>query len=203
MEEIMPPTSTYYKYRSLENWQYVIDIFLNKRLYAAPFTSLNDPMEGENYYVGPEARGIVGTAIAARREQWNICSLTPKVDNTLMWAYYANGHKGVAIGVKLDQLEEGDISDSVSYDSQVYVQPNEAMRSYDEVATTILFRKQLEWAHEEEYRVLTRRQYIGVEIVEVHLGPRIDDSHRQLLEKLVKLAVPSAKIQKVSRDKLK
>ena len=35
-----------YKYRSLDNWKFVLDIFLNKRLYAASFYDMNDPMEG-------------------------------------------------------------------------------------------------------------------------------------------------------------
>ncbi len=35
-----------YKFKSLANFEYVADIIINKRLYAADFTELNDPMEG-------------------------------------------------------------------------------------------------------------------------------------------------------------
>jgi hypothetical protein len=202
----MPSTHTYYKYykyRSLENWQYLLDIFLNKRLYAAPFASLNDAMEGESYYVMGQARGDVRSAIAARRQQWNICSLTPHVRNWLMWGYYANGGRGIAIGVELGRLKRGDIRRSVDYDSQVYLMPDEAKRSLDEVATTILFRKQFEWQHEDEFRVLTRGQYIAVKIVEVHLGLRIADADRKLLVELVKLTAPTARVLRVSRSALK
>ena len=35
-----------YKYKSLDNLMWILDIILNKRLYAAKYTELNDPMEG-------------------------------------------------------------------------------------------------------------------------------------------------------------
>jgi hypothetical protein len=169
----------YYKYRSLENWHFLLDIFLNQRLYAAR------------------------SAVAARREQWNICSLTPHARSSLMWAYYANGHRGIAIGVELGRVKRGDIRRKVDYDSHVYVRPEEARRSLDDVATTILFRKQLLWGHEDEFRVLTRRQAVAVKIVEVHLGAMIADADRERVVALVRLAVPSARILRVSRGELK
>ena len=199
----MNPNNRYYKYRSLANWQFLLDIFLNKRLYAAQFASLNDPMEGQSYYVKGRIRGDVRATIAAQRQQWNICSLTPNLKSSLMWAYYADGHKGIAIGVELGRLKPGDIRRPVEYDSHVYVQPDEAERSLDEIATTILFRKQLPWGHEDEYRVLTRRQHVAIKIVEVHLGSMISDTDRQLVTELVKLAEPTLRIRKVSRSSLK
>lgn len=36
----------YFKYRSLANLRNFLDILINKRLYMAKFTELNDPMEG-------------------------------------------------------------------------------------------------------------------------------------------------------------
>jgi hypothetical protein len=41
--------SVLYKYRSIENWKFLEDIFSNRRLFAATFRSLNDPMEGLLY----------------------------------------------------------------------------------------------------------------------------------------------------------
>lgn len=39
-----------FKYRNLSNIQFALDIFINKRLYAANFKTLNDPMEGRYMY---------------------------------------------------------------------------------------------------------------------------------------------------------
>jgi Protein of unknown function (DUF2971) len=199
----MPSTSPYYKYRALGNWQYLLDILLHKRLYAASFASMNDPMEGHSYYGNGQVRGDVRSAIASQREQWNICSLTPRVRSSLMWAYYADGHRGIAIGVEFQRLKSGDIRRPVDYDSTVYVRPDEAKRSLGEVATTILFRKQSLWGHEDEFRVLTRSQHVAVNIVEVHLGSLMADADRRLVRELVKLAAPTARVLKVSRSTLK
>jgi len=127
----------------------------------------------------------------------------PPCEKLVNVGYYANGGRGIAIGVELGRLKSGDIRRGVDYDSQVYLMPHEAKRSLDEVATTILFRKQLEWQHEDEFRVLTRNQYIAVKIVEVHLGLRIADADRKLVVELVKLAAPTARVVRVSRGALK
>ena len=39
-----------YKYRSLTDWKFLIDILMNNQLFAAGFESLNDPMEGRYYH---------------------------------------------------------------------------------------------------------------------------------------------------------
>ncbi len=36
----------FYKYRGIKEFRYFVDIILNKRLFAAPYFDLNDPMEG-------------------------------------------------------------------------------------------------------------------------------------------------------------
>lgn len=40
------PGVHYYKYRSLSNLRYFLDILIYKRLYMASYSELNDPMEG-------------------------------------------------------------------------------------------------------------------------------------------------------------
>jgi hypothetical protein len=35
-----------YKYKNLNHFDRIVDIILNKKLYAAVYTELNDPMEG-------------------------------------------------------------------------------------------------------------------------------------------------------------
>lgn len=48
----------YYKYRSLSNLRYFLDILINKRLYMATYDELNDPMEGA--FVIPGDKRIIG-----------------------------------------------------------------------------------------------------------------------------------------------
>ena len=35
-----------YKFRSMSNMEYILDILINERLYCAPYEQLNDPFEG-------------------------------------------------------------------------------------------------------------------------------------------------------------
>lgn len=83
------------------------------------------------------------------------------------------------------------------------MRPEEAKGSLAEIATTILFRKQLLWGHEDEFRVLTRSQYVAVKIVEVHLGSLMGETDRRLVTDLVKLAAPDARVMRASRRSLK
>ena len=55
----------FYKYRTLDNFQFVLDILVNKRLYAATFEEMNDPMEGF-YTADPD---IPPESIAALKEE--------------------------------------------------------------------------------------------------------------------------------------
>jgi hypothetical protein len=198
----MTTEEPFYKYRSLDNWRFVLDIFLNRRLYAAPYASLNDPMEGEYYYLGNRRVGMVRSAIAAQTKEWNICSLTRNPNKSTMWAYYAGGHRGMVLGVKVRGPSRAYVLREVDYDSRVYVTPNEAKRRPNELALTILFRKQLQWEPEKEWRVVTRGHYIPITIEEVRLGALIADADRQLISELVRIAAPQAKIQKVRRASL-
>jgi hypothetical protein len=88
-----------YKYRSLGNWKFVLDILLNKRLYAASFATLNDPMEGRYFYFKDEVTRQFRAAILYQKTGWKICSLSKTATNTLLWSYYAGGHTGIAVGV--------------------------------------------------------------------------------------------------------
>ena len=44
------------KYRSLDGWKFIFDILLHKRLYAARYKDLNDPMEG--YYTFASGKNV-------------------------------------------------------------------------------------------------------------------------------------------------
>jgi hypothetical protein len=160
-------------------------------------------MEGLNYYVGNRVGGIVRSVIDAQTKEWNICSLTGDPNQSLMWAYYAGGHRGIVLGVKVvNRGRNRYVLRKVKYDNRVFVTPNEAKASRDEVALAILFRKQQFWQHEEEWRALTRGQFVTINIEKVYLGPLIADTDRQLIRRLVKTAAPTARIYQVRRESL-
>src|SRR3990170_4726227 len=100
------PKEIFYKYRSLDNWKFVIDIIVNSRLHAAPFQSLNDPMEGRYYYFGDTVTQGFKKAIYESKMRRNICSLSQERASTLLWSYYAAGHTGVAFGVQVPNASD-------------------------------------------------------------------------------------------------
>ena len=141
------PQQLLFKYRSLENWRFLLDILINNRLYAAPFKDLNDPMEGRYYYCGDEVTKAFRRLVRARKDEWRICSLTKDPTTRLMWSYYSGGHTGVALGLTVPHSPSDQIRD-VYYDSQIEIGPSSRGQPAREVALDILSQKQLSWSHE-------------------------------------------------------
>lgn len=92
-----------YKYRSLRDFKFFIDIILKQRLYSSPYFELNDPMEGQYLYNRGELSKELVQAIKGEKEKFRICSLSKEPEHPLMWAHYADGHKGVVIGVTVNK----------------------------------------------------------------------------------------------------
>ena len=92
-----------FKYRTLEPWDRFLDILLNKRLFAASFEKLNDPMEGIFTYSKNQVSPGFIKQLVEEKSRIRICSLSRTWQSTLMWSYYASGHTGIVIGVKVDQ----------------------------------------------------------------------------------------------------
>lgn len=92
-----------YKYRSTNKIEYIEDILKNKRLYAALLEDLNDPMDGFLRFdirkLFPDAHDLV-CEVQEISKNWRIVSLSQSCENHLLWSYYADGFRGVAIGIK-------------------------------------------------------------------------------------------------------
>jgi hypothetical protein len=190
----------FYKYRSLENWKFVLDILLNGRLYAASFETLNDPMEGRYFYFEDDVTRQFKEAILNHKADWKICSLSKTRSNTLMWSYYAGGHRGVAVGVRVRRVRGRDFHfKEVRYDMEVHVGPG---RDAAAVALDILTQKQLAWKHENEFRVFVRRPFVNVEIRELVFGCNISPADGDLLIRLARKCLPGVKIVKLEESDL-
>ena len=195
------PEQLLFKYRSLDNWRFLLDIVANNRLYAAPFKDLNDPMEGRYYYFGDEMTKAFRKLVRARKDDWRICSLTKDPHNTLMWSYYSSGHTGVALGLAVQNPSAYRIRD-VFYDSQIGIGPNSGRRPPRDVALDILSQKQLSWAHEREVRVFSPQPFVPIRLREIKVGVKASPSDRELLEVLVRKTNPRVRIVQVTRADL-
>ena len=190
-----------YKYRSLNNWEFILDIFLNDRLFAAPFRTLNDPMEGRYYYRDDEVSKTLLRRFSEEKDYWKICSLSRDPRNTLMWSYYAGGHAGAAIGLDV-VLRKGQKIENVNYDNEIYVDAKTLKSSPRNLALKVLRQKQESWSHEKEVRIFSRVDYVSVKIQEIFLGCNISDRHLGLIKGLMKHTHPRIRVKKLNRHEL-
>ena len=95
----------YYRYRSLDDVERILDIIVNKRLYGAVYKELNDPMEGKFNKDGLKKGDFEN--IYSHLKRTRICSLLAEQDGQefpndyLMWSHYANGHTGCCIKLNI------------------------------------------------------------------------------------------------------
>ncbi|GHT23570.1 hypothetical protein AGMMS4957_15310 [Bacteroidia bacterium] len=180
-----------YKYRSLENWQWFVDILLINRLYAAKYKDLNDPMEGKYYYHSGQLDEKTRDKLRDEKANLRICSLSETSDNSLMWSHYANGHKGVAIGVAIDD-KRYDVG-KIHYDGQSFVKQKDFS---DRLAKEILQHKSDIWKYENEWRVFSDDyEYIDVKIIDIILGNRMDDKDKKYIRNLVDRINPDIRVK--------
>ncbi|MEM5552044.1 hypothetical protein WNY63_15020 [Pseudoalteromonas neustonica] len=178
-----------YKFRSLDNFQFVLDIIVNKRLYAATFDAMNDPMEGF-YTADDDIPDELIKSLQEHRKTLKFCSLSKYSNNPLMWAHYGSGSRGIVIGVEVK--EEEDIRE-VIYGSHSHLMASNP--STLERAKNVLSFKAGFWQYEDEVRVFADKgNYISVKVTEIIFGERVDRTQKALLKKIVKATNPSIKL---------
>lgn len=160
-----------YKYRSLTNKDYILDIINNHRLYFPTRSELNDPLEGviqpihfhtmgstfflENGYLQPEFSMML--------EEYRILSLTQAWNNMQMWAHYANNYNGICITFKFTEIFED--AKEVKYKSKKLRPIMEEDITSEKIRDAIIGRnllyKSKNWEYEHEYRIIkkTSEQY--------------------------------------------
>ncbi len=179
-----------YKYRGIKELRYFVDIILNQRLYAAPYFDLNDPMEGHYLYEKGKLDSEVRSLIKGDKEKTRICSLSRVKDNELMWAHYAEGHRGVAIGVSVNNKKHQVVS--VIYDGLPKIS-NLSLRF--PTAQEILSHKLKVWSYEEEIRVFTdNKHYVDIKVEEILLGRSMSNQDKSFITKLIESVNSNIKI---------
>lgn len=183
-------TEILYKYRSLDNFKNFVDIILNNRLFAAKYDELNDPMEGHYLYRTGKLNTNMRNTIYNEKQNIRICSLSKNNDNILMWSHYANGHKGVAIGLKIDDKNYS-VRDIKYLRNLISI---EDVNSID--IMSILCSKIDLWSYEKEVRVFTTDNsiYVNVSVEEIHLGSRMSNQDVSFLRALIDKINPDIKV---------
>jgi hypothetical protein len=142
-----------YKFRPLATCQDLDrarQILETGKFWCSHFWELNDPMEGVyQFNVGALAEEDVREFYSKKTSQV-ICSFSGEkaFQEPIMWGYYANGFKGIAIEIEVDEARVT----TIEYTSEI---PNITGRDLtDNAVKRILTTKLSCWAHEDEYRYL-------------------------------------------------
>lgn len=174
--------STFYKYKSVENYIHFTDIILNNRLFASLYPHLNDPMEGHYSYKPNKLSADIRQLIRCEKNSLRVCCLSEKCDDPLMWAHYADGNCGVMIEVEIC----GEQPIHMTYKNKLPNPKGVERREPSEVAKEVLSFKLKAWSYEDEYRVFSAGStYIPIKLKKVVLGSRMPTDQKELIEDLI------------------
>ena len=197
---------TVYKYRANtaaddNNVRRDIKTLLSHQLYAASFDSLNDPFE-TSAELPPDDKPGNGWVIEIKRLVYSagVYSLIKPLKNEifpcneLMWAHYADSHKGFCIEYDLDILcqQYGDGFDVISelnveyQTNRPYISPE---GNIDDALEKIFGIKSNAWEYENEYRIVfgsTGLKQVPKNAVKaIYFGLRMDvNQRRQIIDGL-------------------
>lgn len=173
-----------YKFRSLENFDRIVDILVNKKFYLSKWSDLNDPMEGYFHHIIYDTDIIYKDKIKQfinNKNELRICSFANTVSPILLWTHYANQHKGIAIEVTLNpknyinlyKVRYGKNIPTLHFDLDT--------NPYD-----VLKSKIKHWSYEKEYRIIDRANFLSLgDITGVYFGIKTDDYQKGIIKNLL------------------
>lgn len=175
-----------YKFKSLNNIEQVLDIIINKRLYCSLVSDLNDVREASMEMNASLQTGIYklyNYNFAQEIQTTRVLSLTSRYKNHLMWAHYADGYKGVVIGLRVKRSDFSPViykKKCPDYDKLIMKGNLFGLKEI------ILFRKYKCWKKEKEYRHIQTDEHYRICIEEVILGSRVNEELKEVLVLLCK-----------------
>lgn len=185
-----------YKYRSLSKIERILEIIIDRKLYGALYTEMNDPMEGYFQYSPDVDRNLVRNIMDSKNKRY-ICSLSRKSNIGLMWTHYADENKGCCIEVevtsKWERLE-------VVYSNKI------PTLNVNTTLEDILKVKAQVWHYEDEIRYLSpkksTKRMLAVRINRIIFGYKIKTKYFNRIKKVILALNPSIIVEKMRKEDL-
>ena len=210
MEYLMK--NTYYKYRSLDDLERILDIIVNNRLYGAVYKTLNDPMEGKFNKNGLNKNDL--NEIYAYLNRTRICSLLTKQDNQefpndyLMWSHYANSHTGCCIALNVTKQHNGSWElKKVKYKEELPIVEGDIK---DRVYGILSVKKPI-WNEEHEVRAIriyedndkfnTNSPFYHIKIKAIYIGCKVTSKKCEFYKKIISSINPNIDIYWIREEK--
>lgn len=165
---------------------------MRNRLYASKYVDLNDPMEGQYYYNKGELDKRMLRKISSDKGDLRLCSFSRKKDNELMWSHYAEGHRGVAIGITIDN-HKYDVR-PIQYTGLAYLTGEQVEQ---DTPREILSHKLNVWSYEEEERVfVTNKFHVDIQVKEIITGRAMSNQDFSFIRDIIEKVNPSISLIK-------
>lgn len=191
-------------------------LLANNIIYAAPIKSLNDPFESSVELPKSERHEHWVTPIIQDIGKIGVYSLSKPAENDkfpnneLLWAHYANSHKGFCIEYDLDKLIN---HNSKGYDIRNvinigYQDERPEVTEFDDVLTIqkkVFGTKSLAWKYENEVRLVFNEAgekiIIPNAVSAIYLGLRISlEDRRDIIQKTSEWDIEYYQIERVSNS---
>jgi hypothetical protein len=169
------------------------------------YSELNDPFEG--IYVNQSCNIAVDALIQTLR----VCCFSERNDNLLMWAHYADNHRGICLEYDIpDDVHEKTFMQIIYGESQPILKkvevfpagdPNAGKLSLKKEDVAVFLTKSADWAYEREWRTLriTDKLFekgelhtIPGKLSAVYFGLRTDEAAKKII---CRLASPESGIE--------
>lgn len=179
-----------YKFRSLNNFDRIVDILTNNKFHLSNWNDLNDPMEGYFQYIICNTDLIYKEKIErfiSSKNELKICAFSSKYHPILLWTNYADQHKGIAIEITLNPVKVKNLY-KITYGKNI------PELNFDSNPTPIdvLSRKIKFWSYEKEYRYIDYTDSTSVgKITGIYFGIRTELYYKNLIHNLINNSIPT------------
>lgn len=186
----------FYKYRSLDDLESFLSIIIDKKLYGALYSEMNDPMEGYFTYSG---NGLFKEKIVEAKNMTYICSLSSSGNIGLMWTHYANENRGCCIEVEVTSKTWKEVK--VRYSREM------PEVKHSSCVKDILGVKSEAWSYEQEIRFLSpetqkgkTRPRLTVRVNRIFLGFKVDSPLKYYLGTIINAIDPRIEVIEMCKD---
>ncbi len=163
-----------YKYRNLANLKRLLEIIIDKKMYAPRYKELNDPMEG--YFTYTKDVYPYRKDINSLKEEALICSFSKSNLIGMMWIMYADEGKGCCLELEIEKNTWESID--VDYSPQI---PKIDDPSKVDMKNLFGYKSSI-WEYEQEVRYIKRskkRLKLPVRVKKIYLGYAFDESSNE------------------------
>ena len=195
-----------YKYRGLEkDFGRDLESLIRNQIYAPPFIKLNDPFEGifneeitqlasflgKTFNV--DSSGVIESVETIKnfKNSLGIYSLSTTFSNELMWAHYANSHKGFCLEYETTKLKDKYLAPEMVTELEVDYNPKPQTLTYldikekNKILKKLFATKSLNWSYEKEIRLIfdtfELKDYHPSALTGIYFGTRFPSEKKQQL----------------------